>query len=189
VPHRTTAKVAHAIFLTLPLALLCGCHHQTQRAQAEVVEESARLGQVSAQPVEPKLEARYTVQAGARYEQPTAFPDNPMPEYPGSLLAARLPPVELKLRLVINEQGRVSATKLLNEIPVAHQPFFSSARATVQSWKFLPLIEISEGEGSTTVTVHEFTTSYPGKATALPFHQDYVFVFRQVNGSPSVTVE
>ena len=166
-----------------------GCKHELQRGNTGPVTEVTMQGEVSGAAVEPAFADRYVKKTGVRYEQPTAFPENPMPVYPQALLAARLPPVQLKVRLVIDEQGRVKQTNALTELTEARQSFMASIQLAVQSWKFLPLVQISESEETTMMTVGEFTTAYPGKAIALPFHQDYVFVFQQVDGKPSVTAE
>jgi len=171
------------------MLLLAGCQHRAQKPAEVATVDPARQGQVSARVVEPELEARYPSQPGMRYEQPTAFPDNPMPAYPETLLAARLPPVQLTLRLIINEEGRVSDVRPVTRIANEHEPFLSAARVAVLKWKFLPLIQIGAGPGKTMITVGEYTTAYPGAAIALPFHQDYVFTFRQLDGVPSVTAQ
>jgi len=68
-------------------------------------------------------------------------------------------------------------------------PFFESIRSAVQGWKFTQLVKVIPGPASTTI-VDAFGSeaTYPGKATALPFHQDYRFVFSQVKGNANVTV-
>ncbi len=67
--------------------------------------------------------------------------------------------------------------------------FINSVRSAVQAWKFTQLVQIVPGPQSSTLRdTFGAQTTYSGRAIALPFHQDYRFVFRQSEGKPDVEV-
>lgn len=193
-PQHTRSRTTVAGRLMLPigawvLSSLIACSSPPQKSAAIALENEARQGEVSGALVEPALAERYPAKAGVRYEQPVAYPENPLPLYPDALLAAQLPPVRMKVRLVIDAQGQVGKAIPLSDVADEHQLFLAGVRDAVQRWKFLPLVQITEGAGETSITVRGSTAVYAGTAIALPFHQDYVFDFHQLDGKPSVTAE
>jgi hypothetical protein len=127
-------------------------------------------------------------EAGAHFEQPLASPDNPLPAYPSDLLAKRLPPIAVQVRVVVNELGLVTSVSSTEQSDASKLPFVESVRSAVQDWKFTQLVKIIPGSTSTTlVDAFGSEQTYPGKAIALPFHQDYRFVFSQTQGKANVT--
>lgn len=176
--------------LCIALALvLAGCA-STPPTQTESPPDSTSLrGEVSGAPIEPAVEDRYQGKADVRFDQPFPFPENAVPSYPEALLAARLPPITLTVRLIISEAGTVSKISPLTAVAPEQEAFLASLQTTLLSWQFLPLVEISEGPGQTMITAHGINYRYDGQAKALPFHQDYAFVFRQQDGKGSVNSE
>lgn len=147
-------------------------------------------GEVSGGVIEPPASERYVGEAGARYEQPMASPDNPMPVYPPDSLKKQLPPVEIDVRILVGTSGQVSSFVIPAWVDPEEIPFDASIDTAVPQWKFTQLIKVIPGPGSTTlVDAFESQTSYPGTAIALPFHQDYRFVFSQTGGKANVSVD
>lgn len=149
-------------------------------------------GQVDAAVLEAPAADRYAATDGVSYEQPVAFPDNALPAYPPPLLAQRLPPQRVSVRVVVDAAGQVAGVSRLDtagEDPASEDPaFFLAVSAAVRQWRFFPLVEIRKGEPAS-LSVGEVTTRYPGQPRALPFHQDYVFRFVQHDGRPAVELD
>jgi len=147
------------------------------------------LGEVTGGVVEPPASERYKADPDAQYEQPLASPDNPLPIYPPHLLSKRLPPISMQIRVVVDDMGQVTSVIAPEQTDAGQLPFVESIRSTVQGWKFTQLIKIIPGPGSTTLfDAMGNRSEYPGKAIALPFHQDYRFVFSQSEGKANITV-
>jgi hypothetical protein len=163
-----------------------GCATQVPKSLPQ--SGSKISGQVTGGLVEASASERYVAEPGARYHQPIAFPDNPLPAYPVDLLSKRLPPVAVQVRVIVDSMGNVSSVVALERSDPDQAQFFESIRSTVKFWKFTQLVKIVPGPGSTTLTdVNSSETTYAGSATALPFHQDYRFVFSQTQGKANVT--
>jgi len=152
----------------------------------KTVAPGLRIDEVPSAQVPASPTARGVSSPGVRFEEPVAFPDNALPAYPPGLLPARLPTVSIKVRLDVNAKGTIEAVRGPADLPARHRPFFDSILAALMRWQFVPLVQMEPAPGRTPIEVGGFTTFYPGKATALPFHQDHVFVFRQVDGRPVV---
>ena len=173
-------------------ALLLGCSHQV-RETARPATPVPVAGEVTGTAIEPNASERYEINASdpAYYEQPTDYPDNPSPAYPSPLLAQRLPPATVRVRVVVNESGRVTQVQQLDAdgADLHSDEFIASVQSTVAGWKYLPLVKVTPGEEHTTLYYesNSFST-YSGKAVALPFHKDYEFTFRQVDGRGSVEI-
>lgn len=76
--------------------------------------------------------------------------------------------------------------------PIAHDAsqapaFFEATRHAVIQWFYLPLVRIRPSQASSTLVDDRGTeVLYQGDASALPFHLDYEFVFRQEQGKGQV---
>lgn len=125
-------------------------------------------GTVGAEALLAPADARYQVTPGVDFAHGTPSDGNAIPVYPAELLTARLPPAQVVVRLVVDEEGRVGQASIVED--QNGQPAFADAvLAVVHGWTFLPLRRIENGQ-----------------ATRLPFTQDYRFTFKQFNGRGSV---
>ena len=164
-----------------------GCTTQVSKPAPQ--PESKASGRVTGGLIEAPASERYAGEAGAHYEQPLASPDNPLPAYPSDLLSKRLPPFTVRVRVVVNEMGLVTSVIAIDQPDANQLPFVESVRSAVQGWKFTQLVKVIPGPTFTRlVDAFGSEAMYPGKATALPFHQDYQFVFSQTQGKPNVSV-
>ncbi len=175
---RTAAALTSAIAAT---ACAPTPSHERVRPSAE-----ASRGAVSGEIVQADAQQRYAVEPGVSYDQPVALPDNPEPVYPPALLAQALPPVSVTVAVRVDADGRVTGVAPNDAAEAAPAPFLTSVRDAVLQWKFFPLVRIGPGGAPTVVTVGDIATTYPGRATRLPFSQTYRFVFSQVGGKPQV---
>jgi hypothetical protein len=147
-------------------------------------------GEVTGGLIEPSAAERYVAESGASYEQPLAFPENPLPAYPSDLLSSRLPPVSVQVRVVVDNMGHVTSVVVTEQAEPTTLPFIESVRSAVQGWKFTQLVKVVPGPGSTSLfDAAGIESVYMGKATAMPFHQDYRFVFSQTEGKANVAVQ
>jgi hypothetical protein len=147
-----------------------------------------RSGDVAMTEVHTADEQSYAMDAGAQWVAPQAFYENAAPAYPGELLAANLPPIKVRVRLIVSENGVVTDSTAL-EAPPEYPQFFAAVQAVVGSWKYWPLVKVlpTQDGTRTEIVFNGFVSTYEGKATALPFHQDYNFTFTQKDGKGVVT--
>jgi TonB family protein len=148
----------------------------------------APVGDVGIIPIEACETDRYPVVSDETYEYPAAWDDNLPPTYPQSLLARRLEPVRVKVRMIVDEGGRVTGTQSLDSAESIDPEFFAEVQRALSRWTFLPLIRRKpEQHRFTTLQYHGTKRTYGGVAVALPFHQDYEFWFTQRDGVGSVS--
>jgi hypothetical protein len=169
------------VTVALPPILLAGCKTQPP------LEPEIRSGTVGASVIEAEDAQRYSPgEAHSYYDYPVAAPSNALPIYPEGMLAARLPPVRIKVRVIVDETGVVSQCGPIDPSDAVHPQFVAAIQDAVRGWRFMPLVSIKRGPEETTVTAHGLRTVYPGRATALPFHEDYEFTFTQRDGRGEV---
>jgi hypothetical protein len=173
------ARFLHA----LVLAVLAGCSTLPPSAPTS---EALVDGRVSARLIEPDDSERYSIAPGVTFDQPVAFPGNPLPRYPGDLLAERLGPVSLRVRLAVDTAGVPSGVEALDSLGGHDARFLDEIEHALLQWRFTPLVRIESGPGHSIVAFGDVMTRYEGSATALPFYHDYSFEFRQTNGVPRV---
>ena len=182
-----TVRSSRAVILLFSLCCVDCAPHASKPAAGL---QPTLSGKVSSGVIEPSAAERYVMEQGAHYEQPMASPDNPMPVYPAQILKKRLPPIEVDVRILVGTSGKVSSFQIPAWVNPEEIPFDASIAAAVPQWKFTQLVKVIPGPGSTTlVDAFEAQTSYSGTAVALPFHQDYRFVFSQTAGKASVSVD
>jgi hypothetical protein len=188
----TQALAFGAIFLftrsgLVVLVLVCfGCSSQAPKSQR--TPEAKLSGQVTGELIAAPASERYVAEKGAYYEQPLGSPDNALPAYPPDLLSQRLPPVSVQVRVVVDDLGKVTSITSSEQPSLGQLPFVESIRSTLQGWKFTQLVKVIPGDDYTALPDADGSQIfYPGKATALPFHQDYRFIFSQKNGKANVT--
>jgi hypothetical protein len=138
-------------------------------------------GEVDAQPIVAASADRYEVAEGATYAQPQASPGNALPVYPSDLLAPRLAPHIVRIRLIVDAQGRVAEVRSLDpETP--GDAFLAAVRAACAGWRFSPLTETRTVEQRRRLPDGDVEIEYLPQSRPLPFHLDYRFAFRQIDG-------
>jgi len=163
--------------------LVAGC-----AAKKPVELRDPRVGDVAVRQLQPASSDHYA-EAGPeeKYDYPFPFHENVPPNYPDALLAKQLPPVSVKIRLIVDETGRVTDSAPLDSATSAEPEFFGAMQTAVREWKFTPLVRIIGSVGRTDIVYQGGVIWYQGKATALPFHQDYEFTFTQRDGKGFVS--
>jgi TonB family protein len=153
---------ALALALVAVLALECGCKSVPKKSATRTAYTSE--GDVRAQRVQAPGQERYQSDSGAAYTGSHPAKGNAVPQYPTGLLSRRLPAVSVTVRVVVDDAGLVSDATVTGGDSV--QPEFADAvLSAVRSWRFDPLKRITDG-----------------KVEALPFSDQFQFVFTQVNG-------
>lgn len=142
-------------------------------------------GEVDAQPILAVSSDRYAVAEGATYAQPQASAGNALPVYPADLLAQRLAPRIVRVRLIVDAQGRVAEIRPL-DTEAAGDAFLDAVRAACAAWRFSPLTETRAVEQRRRLPDGDVEIEYVPQSRPLPFHLDYRFAFRQVDGRPVV---
>jgi TonB family protein len=157
-------------------------------ATQQALKQLPRSGDVAMSEVRPAGDQSYTVTTSTeQWDMPYPFEENLSPVYPPELLAANLPPMTVRVRVVVDEHGNVIDSTAL-EAPAEHPQFFAAVQAVVRSWKYWPLVKWLPVEGTRTdIEFNGWVRSYAGSATALPFHQDYDITFSQKDGKGVVT--
>jgi hypothetical protein len=169
--------------LPMMLALvLVAC--ATQQALTVVVP---RAGDVAMNVVKSPGEQSYANAGDAQWDLPYPFEENETPVYPLELLAANLPPMTVRVRVIVDEHGSVVDSMPL-AVPPDYPQFFAAVQAAVHDWKFWPLVKWQAVAGTRTdIEFNGWVRTYEGTATALPFHQDYDVTFTQKDGKGVVT--
>jgi hypothetical protein len=183
---RSTQSDVNRTFLKVALVLLvAGC-----AAKKPVELADPRLGDVAVKPLQPASSDHYAEPApDERYDYPVQFDENAPPAYPDALLAKQLPPVRMKVRLIVDETGIVTESAPLDSSESADPAFFGAIQTAVRDWKFTPLVRITAAPERTDIIFQGVIMTYTGKATALPFHQDYEFTFTQRDGKGFVSTQ
>jgi hypothetical protein len=182
----SSALVSHSLrdpasLLTALLILAACAIHQT----IETVD-SSRTGNVAMQAVSADDSQSYAVATSETWFEPAPMDDHVAPVYPEELLAQELPAITVRVRLVVDENGLVTDSTAL-EAPPTYPQFFAAVQAAVRQWTYSPLVRSVPGEKETQLYFNGWSATYAGKATAMPFHQDYDIVFTQKNGKGVVT--
>lgn len=128
----------------------------------------------------------YAIDANETWFEPAPMGEHVAPVYPEELLAQRLPAITVRVRLIVDKDGIVTDSMAL-EAPPNYPQFFAAVQAAVRQWAYSPLVRSVPGEENTAVRFNGWSATYPGKATAMPFHQDYDIVFTQKDGRGVVT--
>jgi hypothetical protein len=168
---------------TLLALVLVACATQ-QALKVEV----PRAGAVAMTVVTPPGEQTYANAGDAQWDLPYPFEENETPVYPDELLAANLPPMNVRVRVIVDEHGSVIDSVAL-AVPPDYPQFFAAVQAAVHDWKFWPLVKWKPVAGARTdIEFNGWARTYEGTATALPFHQDYDVTFTQKDGKGVITL-
>ncbi|PJK10202.1 hypothetical protein CO608_05895 [Lysobacteraceae bacterium NML08-0793] len=152
------------VSVLLLLAMVCGCASRKPLATTARAQGWRADGQVRQNVQQDPQDERYPMLAGVRFDPLVADAENAAPRYPEHLLAARLPPVFVTVRMIVDTEGAV--TEVLPEMDGESVPqaFVDAVLEAVQSWRFSPLIRWQDGQ-----------------AEALPWSEKMTFEFRQIN--------
>ena len=132
---------------------------------------------------------RYEHSTKVEYIHALAYPENMAPMYPPELLARRLLPMAVLLRLVVGANGAEARVESLDPPTTSeHDHLFEAVPQAGLLWKFSPLIRLDRDAGPTVATDVGGTTTFRGRPTALPFHRDHASNFRQHDGQPQIEV-
>ena len=164
------------VVMAMSAALLAAC--KTQPA----LEPQTRTGLVGATIVEAEDTRHYEIKANSHYDYPVQAPSNAMPACPQDMLAARLPPVRIKVRVIVSEAGFVSQCAPIDPSDAVNPRFLANIQDAVRGWRYMPLVLIEDAPVQTSSIAHGPKTTYQGTATSLPFHEDYEFTFSQRDG-------
>ncbi len=180
-----TRAVSITFDQSLPMMLalvLVAC--ATQQALKVVVPP---VGDVAMSVVKTPAEQSYAIAGDAQWDLPVPFEENETPVYPPELLSANLPPMTVRVRIIVDEHGSVVDSMAL-AAPPDYPQFFAAVQGAVLEWKFWPLVKWWAVAGSRTeIEFNGWVRTYEGTATALPFHQDYDIAFTQIDGKGVVT--
>jgi hypothetical protein len=144
-------------------------------------------GDVAMSVVEAPAEQSYASAGDAQWDLPVPFEENETPVYPPELLSANLPPMTVRIRVIVDEHGSVVESVAL-AVPPDYPQFFAAVQGSVHAWKFWPLVKWQAVAGTRTdIEFNGWVRTYEGTATALPFHQDYDITFTQKDGKGVVT--
>lgn len=128
----------------------------------------------------------YAVDPNVTWFEPAPMNEHVAPVYPEDLLAQRLPATTVRVRVIVDENGIVTDSTAL-AAPPNYPQFFAAVQAAVRQWTYSPLVRSVPADEETQLHFNGWSATYSGKATAMPFHQDYDIVFTQKDGKGVVT--
>lgn len=179
---RTTGMVAA---LALALAA-CATAPSADRAAGPV-----RIGQVGVEDLSAAVAASARMELGddEHFLPPLPEPDNPLPAYPAELLAQRLPPQAVCLRVSISEAGWVVLSAPLQlppdcELQGVPVQFVAAAQAAVAGWRFDPALRCVFKPGERP----EHRTCVGAQEIPQAVSLTYRFVFEQQDGRGAVRI-
>jgi TonB family protein len=158
----------------------CVAHQAIERA------DSPRTGSVAMQAVSADDSQSYAIDTNETWFEPAPMDAHVAPVYPEELLAQKMAPTKVRVRLIVDQNGLVTDSTAL-EAPPDYPQFFAAVQAAVRQWTYSPLVRSVPGEEETLLYFNGWSATYSGKATAMPFHQDYDIVFTQKDGKGVVT--
>lgn len=131
--------------------------------------------------VDNKDSKHYVLTPSETAVSPSVGGDNHPPVYPPALVARRLPPVNVRAKLIVDDKGTVTDVRFAdaNQADADRRIFEQAVRTATLQWTFVPMLiqhwkEMPDG-GQKVV-----------QSDPMPFSQDYVFNFALVNGKPVV---
>jgi hypothetical protein len=183
------------IAVLLPLMALVSACSTPPRTSLE----DPRAGQVGFAEVDSAVpsETRLMLAENESFQPPLPEADNAAPEYPADLLAQRLTPQAVCVRLSIDEHGAVADTAPVDQGPDCtvgmdmESAFYAAAVEAVMRWRFEPAFRcvfstdmFPEGSAPNMGCGFAGTQELP-QAVSLT----YRFVFEQVDGQGQVRIE
>lgn len=175
-------------WLAAVVLLSAGCASTPRSLPVDV--EPARSGAVGAREISDTVSStpRMALSPGETFFMPRANAGNALPVYPHDLLARRLPPQSLCLRISLDEQGVVLATAPIEQPPecpagAAQEPqFLAAAVRAARGWQFDPGVRCEYRDTAARIS----GDCSGGRETAQAVSLAYRFVFEQHEGRGSV---
>lgn len=170
--------------------LLAGCASTRESS----IEEASRAGSVGVTDITQGVatDARMVLAANESFLMPLDERDNQVPDYPASLLAKRLPPQAVCLRVSIGSNGWVMASAPIVEAPDCLGPdaidpaFFDAAIDAVATWRFDPALRCIFPTVKAKENVEASCSG--GQEVPQAVSLAYRFVFEQHDGRGAVRV-
>ncbi len=176
--------------LLLASSLLAACATHPNLPEAE---QTGRSGQVGVRSIDKLMPASERMQLADNetFQMPLAEYGNPNPLYPPVLLAQRLPPQTICLRVAIGEDGKVMDSQPIDDAasgcprPAQTDPrFVEAARNAVAQWRFDPAFRCVY-PGARPIDEQGCVS---GREEAVAVSLAFSFVFEQEDGKGSVRV-
>lgn len=162
----------------LCIALALTACHAPSRPSGKPTEPD-RTGTVSYETLPALAQDQYKLKRSEH-----AFGAQPVtheaPTYPASLVGERLPDTTVRVKAIVDAQGRVTEVRdLTPSNDPHHQAFFTACRDAVMHWSYTPMTVVEEtDDGRGNITQARKNT---------PFSLDYGFRFALVEGKPIVS--
>ncbi|MFC5570602.1 hypothetical protein ACFPN1_11080 [Lysobacter yangpyeongensis] len=181
--RQRAGMLAQSIVSTLVL-VLAGC------SAGRVTTPPPRNGEVGVQDLTATIApaARIALADNENFLPPLPEPGNALPSYPPELLAQRLAPQVVCLRVSIDAQGLVETSAPLVQPPDCAAPdamtpsFLAAAQAAVAAWRYDPAVRCVFAHGPRP----DYPTCVGAQETPLAVSLTYRFVFEQQDGRGSV---
>jgi hypothetical protein len=171
----------------LAALILAGC--------ASLPAQTAPRGEVGVREVDTAVApaSRLSLGANESFQRPLFASDNALPDYPALLLAQRLPPQPVCLRVGISAEGSVVVSEPVHAgvdcaaTARAAPGFVAAARAATRQWRFDPAFRCVYPEGLR--PEHGMCVGKGVKEVPQAVSLVYRFVFEQVDGRGRVRME
>ena len=171
---------------TLVLLMLVAC---ASRPPAPVPVEPEAQGRVSGELLLDPAAPAAAPAVDEVHESPIQLAGNPNPHYPAQLVAARLAPVAVAVRVVVDAEGKVARVEALNpETDSADPAFFAAVRDALLQWRFEPFRVIQWLPGPDHNGDGEPDGEVAGDMQTRPFRFDMRFRFEVIDGVARVSM-
>lgn len=156
--------------------------------------EDPRSGQVGFSEVDSAVvpSSRLSLAQNESFQPPLPDAGNAPPDYPEALLAQRLPPQTVCVRLSIDESGTVFDAAPVDQGPdctmgmTVESAFFEAAAHATRQWRFEPAFRCVFPEGSPPDSACGFEGT---QEIPQPVSLTFRFVFEQIDGEGQVKVD
>lgn len=182
-------RLSIATVALLAASLLAACGAPTRPDL-----EDPRAGRVGVTELDAAVpaEMRLVLAENESFQPPLPDFDNALPDYPADLLALRLPPRSVCLRLSIDESGAVTEAEPIDQSPDCtvgmdiESAFHAAAAQAAMSWRFEPAFRCIFPDGTPPDSACGFdgTLEVPQSVSLM-----YRFVFEQIDGQGRVGIE
>lgn len=159
----------------LPFALVA-CAHAPQVTQ---VPQPLRDGKVSYEALPVVADGSYKLEASQTSFGAQSIARDP-PAYPAELVASNLPPVTIRVKVIVDGEGKVTDVRDLDApADEHHAAFFAACRQATLHWSYTPMtiVDIHEESGGGISQIRH----------TAPFSLDYAFHFELKDGAPLVS--
>lgn len=181
--NRRAGRLAATTILLLAIAACAGTVEETPPA-------AVRNGEVGVEELTATHAAseRIALADNENFLPPLPEPGNRPPLYPAALLARRLPPQVVCLRVSVSEEGAVTSSAPFVQAPecaevaVVAQPLVDAAQTAIAAWRYDPAVRCVFEHGPRP----DYPTCVDARETPQAVSLTYRFVFEQQNGHGSV---